>query len=416
MDIARPDRSRQNRLKTAAYAVAVAVVTTSAAMGVSRLQPAAPRVDRSTLWIDTVKRGPFVREVRGPGTLAPEDIRWIPATTPARVERIVLRPGTAVRPDSVILELVNPQLEQELLDAQLKVKAAEAGLKMLEVQIRNEYLQQQATAANVRSEYNKAKMTAEMNEVLAKGQLVSVLTLRQSETDVDQLSVRNDIAEQQLDGYKDSMEAQFAVQRAVVDQARAMMRLKEQQRRELNVRAGLEGILQIVSVDVGQQVAAGTNLARVANPARLKAEVKIDETQAKDIQIGQRATVDTHNGVMEARVSRIDPSVQNGTRTVDLTLVGALPKGAVPDLSVDGTIELERLSNVLYVGLPAVGQEQGSVGLFRLQKNGSASRVAVKLGRISVNAVEVVSGLSVGDQVILSDMSGWDSFDRVRVQ
>jgi HlyD family secretion protein len=230
------------------------------------------------------------------------------------------------------------------------------------------------------------------------------------------LSLRNDIATQQLDAYQDSMEAQLAVQRAVVDQARAMMRLKEQQCSELNVRAGLDGILQIVSVDVGQQVAAGTNLARVANPARLKAEVKIDETQAKDIQVGQRATVDTHNGVIDARVSRIDPSVRNGTRTVDLTLSGALPKGAVPDLSVDGTIELERLGNVVYVGLPAVGQEQGSIGLFRLQKDGSATRVAVKLGRTSVNAVEVVSGLTVGDQVILSDMSGWDSFDRVRVQ
>jgi HlyD family secretion protein len=416
MDIDRPDRRRRKRVKLVLSAAAAVAAIALTSMGVSRLQPAAPRVDRSTIWIDTVKRGPLVREVRGSGTLVPEDIRWIAATSQGRVERILLQPGTAVHSNSVILQLVNPELEQELLDAQLKVKAAEAALKTLEVQTRNDYLQQKATAANVMAEYKKAKMTAEMNEALAKGELVSLLTLRQSEADAEQLGVRNEIAKQQLDTYQDSIEAQLAVQHAVVDQARAMMRLKEQRRDELNVRAGLDGILQIVSVDVGQQVATGINLARVANPARLKAEVKIDETQAKDIQVGQKGTIDTRNGLIEGRVSRIDPSVQNGTRTVDVTLVGALPNGAVPDLSIDGTIELERLGSVLYVGLPALGQEHGSVALFRLQRDGIASRVSVKLGRSSVNAVEIVSGLTIGDRVILSDMSGWDSFDRVRVQ
>jgi HlyD family secretion protein len=357
-----------------------------------------------------------VREVRGSGSLVPEDIRWIPATTQGRVERILLQPGTAVHPDSVILQLINPQLDQELVDAQLKVKAAEAALKSLEVQTRNEYLQQQAIAANVSAEYTKAKMTAEMNQALAKGQLVSVLTLRQSEADANQLALRSTIADQQRDAYQEVIEAQLAVQHAVVDQTRAMMRLKQQQRDELNVRAGLDGILQIVSVDVGQQVAAGTNLARVANPTRLKAEIKIEETQAKDVQIGQHATIDTHNGVLEGRVSRLDPSVQNGTRTVDLALLDALPNGAVPDLSVDGTIQLERLGDVVQVGLPALAQQQGTLGLFRLQQDGTALRVSVKLGRSSVNAIEVVSGLRVGDQVILSDMSAWGDFDRVRVQ
>lgn len=416
MDISRPDRSRQRRLKTVASAATALVAIGLTVVGLSRLQAAAPRVERSTVWIDTVKRGPLVREVRGSGTLVPEEMRWIPATSQGRVERIFLQPGTEVNPDSVILQLVNPQLDQELLDAQLKVKAAEAALKMLEVQTRNEYLQQQATAATISAEYNKARMTAEMNEALAKGQLVSVLTLRQSQADAEQLTLRNNIARQQLNAYQESLDAQLAVQHAVVDQARAMMHLKQQQRDELNVRAGLHGILQIVSVDVGQQVAAGTNLARVADPTRLKAEVKIEETQAKDVQIGQLATIDTHNGLMKGRVSRIDPSVQKGTRTVDLSLADALPNGAVPDLSVDGTIQLEQLGDVVYVGLPALGQQHGTLGLFRLQQDGTALRVPVKLGRSSVNTIEVVSGLRVGDQVILSDMSGWDTFDRVRLQ
>jgi HlyD family secretion protein len=416
VDITRPDHSRQKRLKLAVSVGAGAILIALIVAAVSRLQAAAPPVDRSTLWIDTVKRGPLVREVRGSGTLVPEEIRWIPSTSPGRVERIFLQAGRAVRADSVILQLVNPQLEQEGLDAELKVKAAEAGLKTLEVQTRNECLQQQATAATVAAEYTKAKMTAEMNQALAKGGLVSLLTLRQSEADADQLAVRNNIAKLQLDAYQESMDAQLAVQQAVVDQTRAMMRLKQQQRDELNVRAGLDGILQIVSVDVGQQVAAGANLARVANPARLKAGVKIEETQAKDVQVGQRARIDTHNGVIDGRVSRIDPSVQNGTRTVDVTLLDAPPNGSVPDLSIDGTIELERLGDVVYVGLPALAQPQGTLGLFRLQSDGAALRVSVKLGRSSVNAIEVMSGLRVGDQVILSDMSAWDRFDRVRVQ
>ena len=413
----RPSIQRETkRIRRVIYGATALIAVLLITLGLSRLKPAAPSVERSTVWIDTVKRGPFLREVRGLGTLVPEDIRWIPATTQGRVERILLHPGTAVKTDSVILELTNPQLDQELQDAELKVQAAEASRQNLRVQAQNDYLQQKAATANIGAEYNKAKMQAEMNEALAERQLVSALMLRQSKVDAEQLAIRDEIAKQQLASYEDSIKARLAVQRSEVDQARAVMALKQQQRDELKVRAGLDGILQVVPVEVGQQVAPGSNLARVANPSRLKAEVKIAETQAKDIQIGQKATIDTRNGIVGGLVARIDPSVQNGTITVDVALTGELPKGAVPDLSVDGTIELERLADVLYVGRPAFGQEQSAVGLFKLQRDGNATRVQVKLGRSSVNAVEILLGLNVGDQVVLSDMSAWDTFDRVRLQ
>jgi HlyD family secretion protein len=416
MDIARPSNARQKRIRRIAYGAIALLAVLLITLGLSRLKPAAPGVERATLWVDTVKRGPLLREVRGSGTLVPEDIRWVPATTQGRVERILLHPGTAVTADSVILELVNPQLDQELQDADLKVQAAEATLLNLRVQAQNDYLQQKAVAAGIASEHNKARMQAEMNEALASKQLVSALALRQSKMDAEQLAIRDDIAHQQLASHEESIKARLAVQQSQVDQARAVMRLKQRQRDDLKVRAGLDGILQRVPVEVGQQVAPGTNLARVANPGRLKAEVKIAETQAKDIQIGQKATIDTRNGVVLGIVTRIDPSVQNGTITVDVGLVGDLPKGAVPDLTVDGTVELEKMLDVVYVGRPAFGQEQSAVGLFKVQPDGTATRVQVKLGRISVNAVEILSGVNVGDQVVLSDMSTWDAFDRVRLQ
>ena len=417
MDIARPSNVRRKRIRQAIYAGAACAVVLLITLGLSRLKPAAPSVERASVWIDSVKRGPMVRQVRGVGTLVPEDIRWVPATTQGRVEKIILRPGTLVKPESVILELTNPQLEQELQDAELKVKSAEASQQNLRVQVQNDFLQQKAVAADVAAAYNKAKMQAEMNEALATKQLVSELTLRQSRVDAAQLAIRDEIAKQQLASYGDSMKARLAVQQSDLDQARAVMALKRRQRDELKVRAGLDGVLQLVPVDVGQQVAPGTNLARVANPSRLKAEIKIAETQAKDILIGQRAEVDTRNGVVGGLVARIDPSVQNGTRTVDVTLTAALPKGAVPDLSVDGTIELERLPDVLYVGRPAVGQDQSAATLFKLQDDGvEAGRVQVKLGRSSVNTVEILSGLKAGDRVVLSDMSAWDTFDRIRLR
>lgn len=417
MDIARPSNAKKKRIRNAIYIVVGLLVVGGVSVGLSRLKPAAPTVERAVVWPDTVKRGNIMREVRGLGTLTPEDIRWIPATTQGRVEKIILRPGTQVKADSVILELTNPTLEQQLQDAELKLAAAIAALENLRVQLANDLLQTRAAGANVEADYNKAKMQAEMNEALSKDGLVSPLVLQQSKVDADSLSVRNQIAKDQLASRAESTRAQLAVQQSVVDQARAVLQLTRQQRDELKVRAGLEGMLQVVPVEVGQQVAPGTNLARVANPSRLKAEIKIAETQAKDIQIGQKASVDTRFGFVEGRVARIDPSVQNGTRTVDVTLTGDLPKGAVPDLSVDGTIELERLMDVLYMGRPAFGQEQSVVGLFKIGADSvTAERTQVKLGRSSVNTVEVLSGLKVGDQVILSDMSAYDAYDRIRLK
>jgi HlyD family secretion protein len=417
MDIARPSNVRKKRIRQAIYAAVGLLVVVIVSVGLSRLKPAAPTVERAVIWPDTVKRGPMIRQVRGLGTLTPEDIRWLPATTQGRVEKIILRPGTAVKPDSVILELSNPQLEQQLLDAELKLAAAQAGLENLKVELQNDLLQTRATAAGIEADYNKARMQAQMNEALAKDQLVSELVLKQSNIEADQLAVRNQIAKEQLESKAESMRAQLAVQQSAVDQARAVLQLTRQQRDELKVRAGLEGMLQLVPVEVGQQVAPGTNLARVANPSRLKAEIKIAETQAKDIQLGQKAEIDTRFGIVEGRVARIDPSVQNGTRSVDVTLIGELPRGAVPDLSVDGTIELERLNDVLFTGRPAFGQEQSVVGLFKVTPDGTgAERVQVKLGKSSVNTVEVLSGLKVGEQVILSDMSAYDAYDRIRLR
>jgi len=417
MDIARPSRLKQKRVRQALTAIAAVVAVVGVSVGLSRLQPAAPAVEAATLYPDTVKRGPMVRQVRGLGALVPEDIRWIPATTQGRVERIVLRPGTAVTASSVIVELSNPALEQEVEDAQLKLQAADAGLANLRVQMQNEWLQQRAVAAGIDADFTKARMQVEMNEALAARQLVSALTLRQSRLDAEQLAIRRDIAQEQLGTRAESSRAQLAVQQSVVDQARALLALKQRQRDELHVRAGLSGILQVVPVDEGQQVAPGTNLARVANPGRLKAEIKIAETQAKDVQVGQHAEVDTRNGVVHGRVTRIDPSVQGGTRTVDVSLEGPLPNGAVPDLSVDGTIELERLADVVYMGRPAFGQDQSTVGIFKVDPaSGEARRVQVQLGRSSVNSIEVRSGLQPGDRVILSDMSAWDNVERVRLK
>jgi HlyD family secretion protein len=415
MDIARPSNLRRIRIRRAAYAVVGLLVVGGITLGLSRLKPAAPSVDHATVWIDTVKRGPMLRQVRGLGTLVPEDVRWIPATTIGRVERIILRPGTTVGADTAILELSNPTLEQEAEEASLKLKAAEAAQANLRVQLDNDNLQQEATTASIEADYQKAALQYEVNRQLEDKKLVATIIVRQSKLDADQLAGRLEIAKKQLASRTESNRSRLAVQQSEVDQARALLALKSRQVAELHVRAGVAGVLQLVPVEVGQQVAPGTNLARVADPTLLKAELKIAETQAKDIQIGQHASIDTRNGIVEGTVTRIDPSVQNGTVTVDVAMTGPLPKGSRPDLSVDGTIELERLPDVLFVGRPAFGQEQSTVGLFRLQPDGSASRVPVTLGKSSVNTVEVRSGLNIGDQVILSDMSAWDGFDRIRL-
>jgi HlyD family secretion protein len=416
MDVARPSNARQKKIRRTALAAAGLATILVVVFGLSRLKPAAQAVERSSVLVDTVKRGALVREVRGLGILVPEDIRWIPATTEGRVERIVLRPGVTVKADSIVLVLSNPQLEQQHENAVLQVKAAEAQLVNMRAQLQNEFLAQKAAAANVGAEYAKAKMLSDMYETLVQSARVPAITARQAKVDAEQLAIRDDIAKQQLASYEASIQARLAVQQADVDQARAMVALTTRQRNELVVRAGLNGVLQVVPVEVGQQVAPGANIARVADPTRLKAEIRVAETEAQDLQIGQKASIDTRNGIVEGTVTRIDPSVQNGTRTVDVILAGDLPKGAVPDLTVDGTIELERLPNVLYVGRPASAQEQQTVALFRVATDGSATRVPVKFGRRSVNAIEILDGLREGDQVVLSDTSAWNASDRVQLQ
>ncbi|HUR35037.1 MAG TPA: efflux RND transporter periplasmic adaptor subunit [Vicinamibacterales bacterium] len=417
MDIARSRNTRAGRLRRSAYVAAALILVGGASVGVARLRPAAPTVEAAALWPDTVKRGPMVRQIRGPGTLVPEDLRSVAAPSAGRVERIVVRPGTAVEPDTIVLELSNPQLEQEAQEAALKMQASEAVLSSLRIQIQSDTLQQRAAMAAIEADYQKARMQADMNEALAARQLVSELVRRQSRLDADQLAIRRTLATEQLASRADAGAAQLAVQQSSVDQARALAALKARQLRDLRVRAGISGVLQTVAVDVGQQIAPGANLARVANPGRLKAEIRIAETQAKDVQLGQPASIDTHNGLVRGRVVRIDPSVQAGTRTVDVSLDDALPRGAVPDLSVDGTIELERLEQVLFMGRPAFGQEQSRVTLFKVEPDGAhAARVPVVLGRSSVNAIEVLEGLAEGDRVILSDMSAWDGVDRIRLE
>ena len=404
-------------MRQAAYAAAAVLMVVLISVALAQMKPAAPTVERATVWVDTVKRGSMVRQVRGLGTLVPEDTRWLPATTLGRVERIVLRPGAEVRADSVILELSNPQVEQEAINARLALQAAEANLANLRVQLQNELLAQQAGAATVQADYTQARLQAEVNEELAKQQLISELVRKQSQVRADELKTRNEIENKRLATARESIEARIRVQQAAIDQARAMAQLNERRLADLKVRPGFSGVLQQVPVEVGQQVAPGQNVARVADPGRLKAELRIAETQAKDIEIGQVAQVDTRNGIIPGRVIRKDPAATNGTVTVDVGLSGALPRGAVPDLSVDGTVELERLENVLYVGRPAFGQEQSTVGLFKLSTEaGDAERVQVRLGRSSVNTIEIMSGLNSGDQVVLSDMSAWDAFDRVRLR
>lgn len=384
--------------------------------GLSRLKPAAPAVERSTVWMDTVKRGSMLRQVRGLGTLVPEEILFIPAIHPGRVEKIMERPGAQVSPGKVLLVLSNPEMELAALEAEYQLRAAEAKLKDLQVQLESQGLNQESEVARLESEYEQAKLQADRDELLAKEGLIPDIDLRLSLTTARELGKRRQIERRKLDIHAQAIQAQLDVQRAEVERLRALAELKRKQVRDLEIRAGIDGVLQEMELEVGEQVSPGTILAKVAQPTRLKAELRIPETQAKDIRIGLAASVDTRNGIIPGLVSRIDPAVREGTVTVDVRLTAALPPGARPDLSVDGTIELERLENVLYVGRPAFGQPDSLVGLFRLTGDGpEAVRTQVKLGRSSVNTVEILEGLREGERVILSDMSNWDAYDRVRL-
>jgi len=417
MDIQRPSNARAKKIRRIAYGTVATILIAGLTFGLSRLRPAAPTVDRATIWSDEVKRGPMLREVRGLGTLVPEEIRWIPAQTDSRVDRIMIRPGAVVKPETIILELSDPQLQREALDAEYQLKAAEADHTNLKVQVNSELMNQKAAAAAVRSEYEQAKIQHEVDGKLFQQGIGSDVTAKLSKVKEEQLAIRAQLEDERTQIAIESSKARLEAQQARVEQQKALYQFRRSQVQALHVRAGINGVLQLVPVEVGQRVTPGGNLARVADPKKLKAEIKIAETQAKDVAIGQKATIDTRNGVVKGHVSRIDPSVQNGTVTVDVAIEDALPQGARPDLSVDGTIELENLKDVLYVGRPVHGQSDSTIGLFKLVDDGSeAVRVSVKLGRSSVNAIEILQGLKAGDKVILSDMSAWDAFDRIRLR
>jgi HlyD family secretion protein len=416
VDIARPSQARKKRIRRILYAAVAVIAVAGISLGVSKLKPAAPTVDRAVVWIDSVKRGPMLRQVRGSGTLVPEDIRWIPAQTQGRVERIVLRPGAEVKPETVILELSNPELTQSVRDAELAFQAAKAAFENRKAELQSALLSQESATASIETNYKQADLDLQANKQLYEDKLISELTLKQKQGLADDLKNRLAVEQRRLAITREGMTSQLAPQEADVNQKKAQWELRRQQLEDLKVKAGMSGILQLVPVERGQQVAPGTNLARVANPSNLKAELRIAETQTKDIHIGQYAEVDTRNGIVKGHVSRMDPASSGGTVGVDVIMEGDLPPGARPDLSVDGTIQLERLDNIVYVGRPAFGQENSTVTIFKVQPSGEAIATKVKLGRASVNTIEVIEGLNPGDQVILSDMSQFDAFDRVQLK
>ncbi|MFZ0910856.1 MAG: HlyD family efflux transporter periplasmic adaptor subunit [Candidatus Acidiferrales bacterium] len=417
MDIARPDVKRKKRIRQAIYVLVALILIPLVTYALHTLKPAAPTVDKSVVWTDTVKRGSMLREVRGLGTLVPETIRLIPAATDGQVEERYLLPGVPVKANTAILLLQNPELQQAALDAEYQQKGAEAELNNLKAQLQNQLMDQTAKAAGVRSDFHQAQIQVDTNEELFKLGLISDVIMKTSRVRAEELAKQNDIAEKQVTTFASSMEPQIAVQQSKVDELRALSDLKRSQLAQLRVTPGIDGVLQELDVEVGQKVTMGTVLARVAQPTHLKAQLKIAETQAKDVQIGQKASIDTHNGIIAGHVTRIDPAVVNGTVTVDCSLEGTLPEGARPDLSVEGTVEIERLTDVIYVGRPVHGEADSTVGLFKVTADGSeATRVQVALGKTSVNTVEIKKGLQVGDTVILSDMSQWDNYDRIQLK
>ncbi len=419
MDISRPEFKVQKRRRQTIIVAAVALVLAAVSIGVFRLKPAAPTVERATVWTDTVKRGPMLRQVRGPGSLVPsqEAVRQIPAETEATVVRIHMLPGSQVTAGTILLEMSNPQTEQAAVDAQLQLKAAEAEYQSLRVKLESDLMNQKAGAATVHDDDAQAQRQAETDRALYDLGVISGLAYKSSKDKADELTTRNDLETQRLTANQRAIESQMAQEQDKVDQMRTLAALKQKQLDELKVRAGIDGVLVDLPLQVGQHVLPGTMLAKVVEPDHLMATLKIAETQARDVQIGEPASIDTHNGVIAGSVMRVDPAVQNGTVTVDVKLAGELPKGARPDLSVDGTIDLERLDNVLYVGRPAFGQENSTISLFKLSPDGQgALRVPVKVGRASVNSIQVIEGLHEGDTVILSDMSRWDNTDRIRLE
>ena len=418
MDIKRSGKSKLKKKVRTGILIAVGLIAVGGiTFGLTKLKPASPTLDRSTAVIDTVKRGQMLREVRGIGTLVPQDVRWLPAPSEGRVERIPVQAGTVVGFDTVIVELSNPKVEQEATDAEFQVKAAEADKESLRSRLESDSMTQQSNIATINSEYSQAKLQLDTDEVLAKQGLVPDMLLKVSRMHVVDLGNRLKVEQQRLTVNSKSVKAQLNAQESRIAQLRALAALKRNQAAALRVTAGTSGVLQEVAVQVGQQLTPGTNIARVADPASLKAELKIAETQIKDVRVGQPVAVDTRNGIIQGEVMRIDPAAREGTFIVDVQLTGPIPGSARPDLSVDGTIELERLDNVLYVGRPTFGQQQSTVKLFKLTPDGQeAVHTTVTLGRSSVSTIEIVQGLKEGDQVILSDTTTLDSYDHIRVR
>ena len=419
MDIARPEFKKQKRRRLIVIVVVVLLVCTALTWAVIRMKPAAPSVERGTVWTDSVKRGSMLRQVHGLGSLVPsqESVLQIPAETDATVVRIRMLPGSLVKPDTILLEMSNPQVEQAAVDADLQLKAAEAEYQSQRMKLESDLMNQKAGAATVKADYTQAQLQSQTDKALYDLGVISGLAYKASKGKSDELTTRNSLEDQRLTSTQKAIDSQLAEQQAKVDQMRVLAELKKKQLDALKVRAKIDGVLVELPLHVGEHVLPGAMLAKVVQPNHLMAELKIAETQARDVQIGEPASVDTHNGLIAGTVMRVDPSVQNGTVTVDVKLTGEMPKGARPDLSVDGTIDLEKLENVLYVGRPAFGQENSTISLFKLgPDNREAIRVPVKVGRASVNSIQVIEGLHEGDTVILSDMSRWDNTDRIRLQ
>jgi multidrug resistance efflux pump len=422
MDIARPDFKLKRKRRLIIWAGAGVAALALLAAGVSRLKPAAPNVDRSTIWTDTVKRGPLVRQVRSSsGSLVPREdsIELIPAQTDATVVRIRVLPGAQVTPATVIMDLADPQLTQEVMNAQLALKAAQANYKSLQAQLESSLMDKKTAAAQVSANYTQDQLQAQTDKALYDLGVISGLAYTKSQSTADQLTAQHQLAQQQLDVNAKAIEVQLASEQTKIDQAHALLDLYQKQAQALQVHSSISGTLAPLAtpVQVGQHVTAGTSVAQVVQRDKLKAALQIAETQARDIQLGQPATVDTHNGTIPGHVIRIDPAVVNGTRTVDVSLDGPLPPGAVPQLSVDGTIDLERMTDVLHVGRPSPSNENATLSLFRVGSDGkTATRVPVKVGRASVDQIQVIEGLSQGDTVILSDMSRYDNVDQIRLE
>lgn len=414
MDIQRAPAKKGRKRLIYGGAVLLAILVTT--LGLRSLKPAAPRVDRAAVWIDSVQRGPLVIEVRGPGTLVPERIRYISAVTAGRVERRLAEPGQAVTPETVLLELSNPDVQLEALESERQLTVAQADRVNLKVTLQSQLLNQEAVLAAARAGYLDARRTAEASAGLAQKELISTMEASRAQDRVQELETRFKVEEERLRVMTAATDSQIALQQAQVGRLLAVTDFQRGRVRSMVVKAGADGILQELPLEVGQWAQSGATLARLVEPGKLKAVLRIPETQAKDVVLGQPATIDTRNGLVQGRVMRIDPAVQNGTVTVDISLEGELPRGARPDLSVDGTIQVERLDNVLHVGRPAYGQANSTIGLFKLVGDGTeAVRTAVRLGRTSVNTVEILNGLQPGEKVIISDMSRWDAYERVRV-